>query len=216
MIVSEAYLRIQIDLSDPDKRRIGAVILRIAETAGQEFFQGYETALIGEAVIEDGSSKVRARIRTSAIALVSFVGVYGTVRAGLDYMWHDGKKAARWMVEHMEPTLPEEPGVRRSRAPAAARLRKLFERIEAGEITAAEASEQAEGILREYLEQPDTIKMVVEQLSKEFNAISPSMPIRRERPSTVISIRKPTPIRAGKRLSVFRDPRTGDVRFVEE
>src|SRR6267142_970850 len=189
-------------------------MLRIAENAGREFFTRYEVRLIGEAVIEDGSSKLWVRIRTSAIVLLGLAGSYGTARSGIEYIWKDGKVAAEWMADQLERSLPDHPEDRRRRAPAAARLLRLFERVEAGEISAADATKRAEEILREYREDADTITAVVAQLRHEFASIQANKPIRPNQTARTSLGRPPTPIRTGNRLSVFRDPRTGQIRFV--
>jgi len=217
VIVSEAYVRIATTLSDREKREIGTVILRIAESAGQEFFAKYDAVVLGEAVIEDGSSKVRGRIITSATVLFGLVGGYGAVRAGIDYLRHDGQVAAAWMSQHVQSALPGDPQVRRNRTPGTTSIRRLFERVEAGELSAEEASERAGELMRAYGEQPDTTQTVVDQLRKEFKAIRPTTPRKRQFPPHGVQVdRPPLPFRAGKRLKVFRDPHTGDIRYVEE
>lgn len=215
MIVSEAYLRIAPNLDVSAKRSLGASIFEVAETGAREFFVSYDTPRIAEVLVEDGSTKFRARIRTSAIALITAVGGYGTVRAGIDYLQQDGRVAANWMVEHITPQLPAPPEVARRRTPAETRLRRLFDKVESGELSAGEASRRAEDILKEYHETADTLSRVMPRIVQEFNAISPRHYVPRDRPRPPAPVSPATPIRAGKRLSIFRDPRTGGLVFSE-
>ena len=215
MIVAEAYLRIDSTVANDKRRALAVELLALADAASQEFFSKYETRRFGEVVIEDGSTKFWVRVRTSAAALAGFVIFYGDIRSGLAEMATDGKRAASWLVAQGQSVVPERPRFQRSRAPASTRLRRLFERVESGELSAEEATDSAEAILREYRESPDTIASVVALLRTEFATIrplSPSGPPRRPRATPV---RPPTPFVRGKRLSVFRDPTTGQLRFVE-
>ena len=216
MIVSEAYLRIAPNLDASAKRSLGESIFAVAETGARQFFATYDNPRIAEVLVEDGSTKFRARIRTSAIALITAVGGYGTVRAGIDYLRHDGRVAANWMVEHIAPQLPVPPEVVRRRTPAETRLRRLFDKVESGELSAEEASRRAEDILKEYQETADTLGIVMPRIVQELNAISPRRYVQRDRmPRPPALVSPATPLRAGKRLSIFRDPRTGRLVFSE-
>lgn len=218
MIVSEAYLRLEVNLSARQKRELGSAILPITEAAGREFFADFAVNRIGEVVVEDGSTKLRARIRASAIMLVSLggaIGGYGTIRSGLDYMWRDGRTAAGWITAHIKDQLPVAPETARRRAPAATRLRMLFERVERGELSAKEAANRAQVVLEEYHETSDTTRRVIHQLRAEFEAVERRETIPRRRKPTFPVASTPQAIRPGKRLRIFRDPRTNAIVFSE-
>jgi hypothetical protein len=214
MILAESYLRIAPSLPASERRALGSQLFPIGETAAKEFLRSYAAERFVEIVLEDGSTKLWIRLRASAIGLVALVGGYGTIRAGLDYVRHDGRAAATWISRQVAPQLPTVPNLQRNRAPGAVRLRRLFELVESGDLTAEEASRRAEAILHEYGETPDTVNSVMRVMQEEFTAIKPTNVKSPKAPRTPPPLDRARPIR-GKRLSVFRDPRTGRLIFSE-
>ena len=215
MIVSEAYLRLANTLGPGRRKDLAHLAFPIAERAAQEFFASYGTERIAEVVVEEGSTKLKARIRTSAIAVVSLIAGYGTVRSGLDYMWRDGRSAATWMVDHIEPILPEHPGYRRRHSPAPTRLKKLFDSVETGRLSVDEAMERAANILNEYRETHETIQRVLAAIEHELNSIVPRKSLQTHHGERIPRPHRPSPIRASGSVTIFRDPRTRRLIVVE-
>jgi hypothetical protein len=123
------------------------------------------------------------------------------------------------MLEQVKPHLPVGPSERvttRRRSPAPTQLHRLFEEVEAGELTADEATERAERLLREYGETIDTIERVGGALRKEFGQIVPTHRVLPPRPRPLPRPERQAAILAGRRLRVFRDPRTGELVFSEQ
>jgi len=219
LIISETYVRFG-DLGPEQSRRgLARDLFPITEDAARVFFNAFDAPRVGEVLIEDGSTKVRARIQSSAIALLALVGGYGTVRTGVEYARNDGRAAAAWMLNRVRPLLPIRPGepiTTRRRSPAATRLHRLFEGVQAGEMSADEATDRAEQILQEYGETTDTIAKVGGALQEEFRRIVPAHRVRTPRPRPLPRPEKYAAIRAGRQLRVFRDPRTGELTFSEQ
>ena len=218
MIVSETYLKLAASLGPGRRKDLAYAVFPVAEHAAQEFLASYGAARIAEVVVEEGSTKLRSRIRTSAIVIGGLVGGYGTIRSGLEYMWRDGRHAAAWMANQIEPLLPEHPDVTRLRAPAPVRLKRLFDSVESGELTADEALERAQAIFVEYQESPETIHQVLHAIEPEIRSLTvrehPASPRAHRVPSPRPPAR-PTPIRAAGSVSLFRDPKTRRVVVVE-
>lgn len=219
MIISETYVRFDALGPTQSRRDLGRTLFPIAEQAGREFFNAFAIPRIAEVVIEDGSTKVRTRVRASAIALLTIAGGYGTVRTGIDYARNDGRAAAAWMLDQIRPVLPiseREPVITRRRSPAGTRLHRLFERVRSGELSADEATDSAERLLREYGETQETITRVGAALRDEFHRIMPLQHMPKPRQSPVPRPQVATSVRPGRRLSLFRDPQTGELVFSEQ
>lgn len=216
MIVSEAYLRTAPRLEDARKREIAAEVLAIAEVAAREFFSRSGPDPASEILVEDGSTKWRARIRKAAIVLSTAIGGYGSVRSSIDYLRQDGKVAAVWMADHIEPVLPSHADVRRTRAPAPTRFRRLFDSVAAGTLSADEATRRAEQLFKEYEEHPDTVRIILPEMRREFQSLEKDEITPKHRQHSPHRVDGWTVIRAGRRLRVFRDPHTGRVVFREE
>jgi 3-methyladenine DNA glycosylase/8-oxoguanine DNA glycosylase len=217
MIISEAYLRVAPDLDAARRRQLGRIAFEVAERGAQEFFTEYGTKRVAEVIVEEGSTKLWARLRAPAFLLVGmqFLDNYGSIRSGLDQLLHDGRAAAGWMADHIEPLLPGRREYRQRRAPAAARFRRLFDSVAAGKLTVAEATEKAEEILREYGESEDAVHTVAQRMNEEFRSIGPQTLNRFPKHERRPQLGRPTAIRAARRLTVFRDSRSGELVIVE-
>jgi hypothetical protein len=217
MVVAEAYLHFE-RLSRPSPlRSVGESAFPIVEQAAREFLTRFEYQRLAEVVVEEGSLRLRGRIRVTAGALLTaFIG-YGAVRQSIDYARRDGKTAAGWINDHLREMLSlsgTDVIARRRFAPAPTRLRTLFDSVEAGQLTAAAAAAEAEKLFRAYGEDSRTIQRVVDALRAELADVQPvDAPSDRSRKRRVD--KSPVAILRGKRISVFRD-RAGSVRVVED
>lgn len=214
MILVEGYFHFRHFPDEPPPRELGDIVLPIAEQAALRYLTAFDYPRRGEVVVEEGSTKVRAIVRTTAMVLLT----YGGVRQAIDYARQDGRAAAGWVLRQVGRVLDVPSGARiasRRYTPGPTRLKRLFDSVEAGHLSAADAAARAEEIFAAHGEPPGTVAAVTDAVRQELGLLAPAQFLPRpprQRVGVMSAARAALP---GRRLRVYRDS-TGRVQYVEE
>ena len=149
MVVATELLTFRKTLADDDLEPAAKDIHGILEKEISAYFAGRGVSDVAVSVqLETGSTRVKVVV----VAVVAVLIEYGDIRQGVETLVHD----AKWVSQVVVRTAPailgmsnEPPQSKRLSTGIPGRLRRLFEQVERGEITAEEAVRRAKGIIRE-------------------------------------------------------------------
>src|SRR5207237_4187342 len=121
------------------------------------------------------SKKVWSRI----IAAATFFSLYGGIRASLDYGVRDARRAAAFVNDHLsrDLALQQQQIMRRERRTGVpGKLRRLFDRVANGQLTADQATRKAVDVLLEAGLDPDLAASLANDLALELSQMGQDRP----------------------------------------
>jgi hypothetical protein len=143
-------------------------------------------------------------------ALITILNYYGSIREGADYLIKDARELSRLIIPAISRVLglPDQvPEYHQRRLGLPGRLRRLFEQVEQGEISASEAVDRASRLL-DAGDEPDLrdLPQIKEQLAREFHHAEQSSADTHDMPRDVDTVYTPEHVPPGRILPVRRDP----------
>ena len=131
-----------------------------------------------EVRIEEGSRRIWTYVRGAAELLIAF----GGIRAGIDYLVHDGKRTAGIINESILRDVfggRVKPLRRERRTGTPGELKRLFDRVHDGQLSPQAAAREAEEMLRKANVPEELIRQVIREMPLEA---SQALPPRAPRP----------------------------------
>jgi hypothetical protein len=181
VIITEFYARYESTVAESELRAAGENLLKFAENTAREYYaERYDQLGITLTVrVEIGSTRVWITIKGLGKVLL----IYAAIREGVDYFIADSQMMARLLVPGIPSALnipPQYPQYHARRLGLPGQLRRLFEKVQRGELSPAEATSEAIDMFQQQdpkalSEFPD----LKDRLSSEFTAILrfvPSIP----------------------------------------
>jgi hypothetical protein len=171
IVIAQPYARFTVTLPGSELERSAANLLQVADQACKDYFaQRYEQLEITVATrVEIGSTRTWTTIKGMIAALL----LYGGVRQSVDYLVKDGDTVGQLILPRVANSIglqSSQPERQERRLGIPGELRRLFVRVERGEMTAEEATSRALYLLRA-AEDPDTARelpRLTQQLVSEF------------------------------------------------
>ncbi|SRR6266566_194804 len=212
MLIAESFIHLRaVDLP---LRELAAIELEIAETAAREFLRRFDPSV--EVRVEEASRKLWARFMTVATVL----GFYGGIRSTVEYAVKDGQRAAGWVNEQVLHRLevPDSNVVRQeSRLGVPGELKMLFDSVQAGVMTADQATKRAMALLQAEAIDDKTRAVLALRLADELRTAGSQAPAVLSGPvPTAPKERDSQQVRDAlpqHGVLATRDPKTGKVRF---
>lgn len=238
IVIAEPYARYPDTLPESELRPAATRLLQVAEEACRQYFaQRYEQLGITIATrVEIGSTRTWTTIKAVTAALL----LYGSLRQTVDYLVKDGDSLSRLILPKVASTLGlpvSRPERHERRLGIPGDLRRLFARVESGEMSAEEATGRALRLLQSS-DDTDTARDLprltplltaefaeaaarAEQLEAQLTMVAPSLGegdgAAKKQPDLPqwpeMALPPATPIRRRRGVVASRDPRTGHVRI---
>jgi hypothetical protein len=144
IIIAQPYARYQETLAISELEPAATRLLQVAEDVCRQYFaQRYnQLGIMIETRLEVGST----RTWTTIMALTATLIFYGDIRQGADYLVKDAKMLSRLILPKVASTVglqPSQPERHERRLGVPGELRRLFERVERGDMSADEATSRA-------------------------------------------------------------------------
>jgi hypothetical protein len=241
IVIAEFYAKYSSTVPESELRIAGDNLLRFAEDTAHEYYaERYDQHGIAITVrVEIGSTRVWITVKALGKAFL----LYAAIRQGIDYFVQDSQNLARLVIPGIPAVLkipPQPPEYHERRLGLPGQLRRLFEKVRRGELSADEATNQA--VLLYQRQNGDAIREIPalkDRLASEFRKLEPSTlrPPGKQRsyPSGESAERRSVPRRARslpqhrepviaplpgtgfrrrRRTGIIatRDPETGDIR----
>jgi hypothetical protein len=180
IVLAEAYARYSSTLSEQGLGHAAEDLLTFAEGIAQDYY-GDRYREFGIAIsvrIEIGTTRVWITV-FAASALQIFVQ-YGSIRQSIDYAIKDGQTITRRILPEVPQVLniPDRYAERHEqRLGLSGRLRRLFTRVERGELSVDEAVSRAIELLEKSEESLEAVTKLKQQLDVEFHTeVRPGRP----------------------------------------
>lgn len=155
IVIAEPYVRFAQTLDGSSLGEHAQRLLSVSEeiALSHDGYRGLrlkfgDGAIAVSVRVEQGST--RAWITITAV--VGALTLYGEIRESIDYLVRDARTVGRLLVAQAPESLGlegERPEMRQLRAGQAGRLKKLFRRVEVGDLSADDATRRAMKILYE-------------------------------------------------------------------
>jgi hypothetical protein len=172
VIITEFYARYASTVAESELYSGAENLLKFAENAARDYYaERYDQLGITLTVrVEIGSTRTWITIKGLGKAFL----VYAAIRQGIDYVITDSQMLARLVVPGIPAALnipPEHPQYHARRQGVPGQLRRLFEKVERGELSPAEATNVAIDMFGK--QEPDALRAfpdLKDRLSAEFSA----------------------------------------------
>lgn len=242
IVVAEFYARYRTTISETELRTAGERILQFAENVVREHYvERFDDFGITITVrLEIGSTRIWITVKAVGKVLIA----YGAIRQGVDYLVADSKVLAPKLIPRISTVLnvDERPLYHQRRFGLPVKLRRLFEQVQRGELSADEATAKAidlmesqdATLIKEIPDFKERLSLEIRELaepghrtvrqeelfqSRESTAY-PKLPERTplvpERPDPIIAQPAGSRHRRQRRRGVIleRDPKTGSIKLI--
>ncbi len=208
IVLAQFYARYNSTIEDSQITAAGERLFTFVDETVRDFYRDRfnEYRLSPEVRIEGGSTKTWVTVG----ALITILNQYGSIRESADYLIKDTAVLSRLIIPAISRVLglPDPvPEYHQRRLGVPGRLRRLFEQVEQGEISATEAVDRARRLL-EAGDGPDLadLPQFKEQVAKEFHQIEQSLSASHHMPSDAGTVHPPVHVPRDQTLPVRRDP----------
>jgi hypothetical protein len=221
ILIAEPYARYTRTLEPSEVEAAAARLLEAAERAAQRHFgDRYERLRITVvARIEGGSTRTWVTIG----ALLTALNSYGNLRQSIDYLVKDAQSVGQAILSETSHSLGinEHPAGQQKRLGVPGRLRRLFVRVEKGELSPEEATSQAVRLLERHggIDSMSEVPRLARQLRSELTEVAAqqerpktSLPVRSHRP--VLGLPPVAPVQRRRGAIASRDSDSGQVDVV--
>src|SRR5713101_5760739 len=138
--LAQSYLYFDRELSEEELYKLADFIFEVTEATAAKYFRDFSFQV--SARVEEGSTKTWAVISAVTGAII----FYGDLRSSVETIYHDARAAVTFVNERIierERLRPQEIIRTRNSSGTPGKLLRLFERVEAGELSPEEATELA-------------------------------------------------------------------------
>jgi hypothetical protein len=221
IVIAEPYARYTRTIPPSDIESAASRLLQAAErTTRQHFDDRYERlGITVVARVEAGSTRTWVTIG----ALVTALNAYGSFRQSIDYLVKDARSVGQMILSESPHSLgiDEHPAGQQRRLGIPGQLRRLFARVEKGELSPEEATSQAVRLLerRGGIESMPDVPRLARQLRSELTEIAAeqerrktALPPKSHRP--VLGLPPTAPVRRPRGAIASRSPESGEVDVV--
>jgi hypothetical protein len=220
IVIAEPYARYTRTLEPSDIESAATRLLQAAERATREHFgDRYERLGITIAArVEAGSTRTWVTIGAVLAALNS----YGNLRQSIDYLVKDARSVGQVILSESPHSLgvDEHAAGQQKRLGVPGQLRRLFVRVEKGELSPEEATSQAVRLRerRGGIDSMPDVPRIARQLRSELTEIAeqerPKIPLPPRSHRPVLGLPPAAPVRRPRGAIASRDSESGQLDVV--